>query len=56
MRVAVVVVAHGAGEHLDRTLAALERQTHKPARIIVVDNLGDMSQGLTPGRGSSGQR
>jgi GT2 family glycosyltransferase len=49
MRVAVVVVAHGAGEHLDRTLAALEQQTHKPARIIVVDNLGDMSQGLTPG-------
>jgi GT2 family glycosyltransferase len=49
MRVAVVVVAHGAGPHLDRTLEALDRQTHKPARIILVDNLGDMSEGLTPG-------
>jgi len=48
MRVAVVVVAHGAGPHLDRTLAALERQTVKPARVIVVDNRGDMSEGLTP--------
>jgi GT2 family glycosyltransferase len=44
MRVAVVVVAHGAGPHLDRTLAALGQQTVKPARVIVVDNRGDMSR------------
>ena len=37
-RVAAVVVAFQAGEHLDRAVAALRAQTLPPARVIVVDN------------------
>lgn len=36
--VAVIVVNANAGDHLGRTLAALERQTVRPQRTIVVDN------------------
>ena len=36
--VAAVIVNYNGGEFLDRALAALESQTVKPARTIVVDN------------------
>lgn len=37
-RVAVVIVNTNGGEYLDRALRALEKQSVRPARIIVVDN------------------
>jgi GT2 family glycosyltransferase len=37
-RVAAVIVNYNAGEHLERTLGCLARQTLHPARTILVDN------------------
>ena len=37
-RVAAIIVNANGGEHLDRALTSLERQTVRPHRIIVVDN------------------
>ncbi len=49
MRVAVVVVNWNAAEHIERTLASLDRQTVRPHRVIVVDNAStDGSADLVP--------
>ena len=39
-RVAAIIVSYRSGPHLERCLAALDRQTTKPAQIVVVDNEG----------------
>jgi len=36
--VAVVIVNYNGGDMLDRCLAALRRQTHRPDRVLLVDN------------------
>lgn len=52
--VAVVIVNYNGGEMLDRCLSALYRQTHKPQRVILVDNhsdafSADRAENLYPG-------
>src|SRR5690606_30696083 len=36
-RVTAILVAHGGGEYLERTLASLSRQTRRPNVTIVID-------------------
>lgn len=36
-RVTAILIAHGGGPHLERTLASLARQTHKPDTLVVID-------------------
>ncbi|MBX3094083.1 MAG: glycosyltransferase family 2 protein, partial [Cryobacterium sp.] len=36
-RVTAILVAHGGGEYLERTLASVERQTRRPDITIVID-------------------
>ena len=40
-KVAVVIVNYNGGEMLERCLTALDRQTHRPDRVLLVDNHSD---------------